>query len=493
MHLPDLLPTELLYAGKAADDEALYALLLKNTSDLIFFFESAADDETWSERHSVLMEKLLQWITDQVKRDKLDSDFMQRALQATRKHYHVFKGVLPQDIVFAFADRELPFNSFIFAASSEMFRAYLQKESAEKEVNTLSFHEINAADFAPYLSFMNTGTSPGLQILSVQELYDLVRQSYAWGLDPLAASAEYALKKYIAMDNVMEMLRKAITERWPHLAQKCAEYINDHSEGFKIHAPDPDHLLFEFTSFSDEAMAAFNQLKPKLTGIVCSGEMTEHPRFGPTLKASPHLLQLDISGSSIFSEQLRDIPTSVNTLDLSECSWLDRDSLKQLVKICPQITTLTLSNNTQLNYSSWGEVAKFTALRSLSLSGCHQLEDSDLKILLSGLRDLKEVTIAKCSKIGENGFIELAKRLPKLAYLDVSRTDISDTALVEIGSRCALLAEINLSSCSRLTEKGILALIKIARSLRKIDLSRCNLPQSAMQEIGKTKPLRVVL
>ena len=141
-----------------------------------------------------------------------------------------------------------------------------------------------------------------------------------------------------------------------------------------------------------------------------------------------------------------------------------------------------LRKNTHLNYQFWGELAKFKQIVKLDLSNCTQIHDAELSIILRGLPFLKEFYLAGCKKINEGGFIELAKSLGKLTYLDVSRTNLSDTALVEIVSSCRYLTNLNSSSCPYLTEKGILAALKNS-SLQSLNINHCSVSELFIREI----------
>jgi hypothetical protein len=129
----------------------------------------------------------------------------------------------------------------------------------------------------------------------------------------------------------------------------------------------------------------------------------------------------------------------------------------------------------------------------LDLANCDQLQDSDLSILFRGLNALTELSLSGCKKISERGFLELAKSLSRLIKLDLSYSNISDTALVEIISRCKNLTSLNVSSCSQLSEKGILAAVKTGLSLQRLDIAHCHIAEEAIQEITKTYPQLILV
>lgn len=492
MQTPTFLPDALLYCKDAASDDEVYALLVQKPTDLIAFFETAADDETWSENHADLMAKLLAWITKQVADDRLAKELHQRALIAYRKHSQLLGQWIEHDITLALSDAKIPGNTFLLSASSDIFKDLLQKVAAQGEKTEIGFPEINQSSFAPILAFINTGAVPNLQTTSQEDLYQIIRKASAWNLELLSDMAEQSLKKYLTPQNCIELLRKALSEGWLHFARLSCEYINSKEWGIRLELPNLNAFTFEFLDFNENAMERFSSLRDIISELVCSGSLTENPQFGTALKSCPLMKTVNISNSEALTDPLHDIPVHLQALNVAECAWINKDTLKQLHKICPHLEKLIVSSNVQLNYTSWAEVTKFNKLKSLDVSLCRQFQDEDLRIILNGLRALRDLSLRKCGKINETGFLELAKGLPRLAFIDLSGTNVSDTAIVEIGSRCPLLVEITLAYCARVTEKGILSLVKIARSLREIDLSHCNISEKALQECARIKPNLII-
>lgn len=488
MQTPAFFPDALLYCAKASSDEELFSLLTEKPTDLILFFEVAADDETWTENHAGLMEKLLEWVTAQVKGDRLAREYYQRVLASYQKHFAVLKKLIHNDTTITLSDGSLPANTFLLSASSDIFKDLIQKEIVEGGKNEIAFPEITRESFEPAMMFINTGTLPDLRTAGQEELYKIIRQASAWQLDELAEMAEESLKKFLTPQNCLEMLKMAIAERWFHFGKRCVEYINQKEWDILLSLPEIDALSFEFLAFSETALEKFDSLRDEVSELACSGDLTEDPRFGAALKSCRNMKTVNLKGSRAFTDILKEIPPHLDTLNVTQCVWLNKDSLKALHKICPNLDKLILSFNIQLNYLCWSEVAKFVKLRALDLSYCRQLQDEDLKIMLRSLRDLRDLSLGKCEKINENGFLEMAKLGSRLAFIDLSKTNVSDTAIVEIGSRCPLLAEVNLAYCPGITEKGILSLAKLARNLRKIDLTRCNISENALQEVSRIKP-----
>lgn len=470
MRFPSLVPKELLSYQAVTSEQELLDRLIKTPNDLISFLEIASDDETWAEEHEAFMEQLLIWLTEQTAKGNVPKENYQRAARAIQKHYHVLKSLLPANIHIHLKDTESSINSIVLLASSDFFKQILFAEARGGQSDTLPLPQVTNQEFLPIKAFICTGEVPDLGTKGKEELIELTKRARAWELFALSRSSEHMLAKYLTVENVFDMLALARKEQWSDFQIECISFINKSDWGFRLSTNHLGWLFFEFLDFREPTIEFFEQLRPLIQGIICSGSLADEPQFGLALKECPDLYALDISRTPSYSIQFPEVPKNLQSLNLSECAWVAKETLKQILSICPNITSLILKSNTHLTYIAWGELAKFKYLKKLNLSQCTQIQDSDLSLLVKGLPNLTEVSVSNCKKIGEQGFLDMAKGLPKLVSLDLSRCNISDTALTEIGSRCRFLTHINLSGCANLTEKGIHAFRKLALSLQAIEL-----------------------
>lgn len=488
MEFPALMPKELSFYEKSSSEEFLYAALIKNPHDVVLFFETASDDETWASNHEELMKKLLEWLTAQTLSDRLSKRHYQQVSYAIQKHYLIFKSYLPKNILIKLKDADIPFNSLLLFGASDFFKQILLNESRGQEANSLTFPQLNEKAFASIGSFISTGDVPDLSTKGPDEIIDLIKRANAWEISSLSVMCERMLLKYVSKENVFEMLTKAKSERWAYFEQACLHFVNEQGWGFRLSSVSFERLAFEFLDFYEHTIDFFEQLRPMVTDIICGKELVEQPQFGLILKECPHLFLLDISRTSAYSNQYEEISKGLQALNLSECPWLSKDTLKRFFELCPHLTQLTLQNDVQLNHFFWSELVKFKELKVLDVSQCNQLQEMDLSLFLKGLNALTELSLSNCKKIGEVGFLEMAKSLPRLIRLNLSRCSVSDTALVEIAARCRNLTALNISGCDQLTEKGILALIKQTTSLQELDISRCRISVKTVEEIQKISP-----
>jgi hypothetical protein len=487
LEYPSLMPKVLDPYFDGRTEDTLFSALIKHPDHLALFFENAADDETWTENHEQLMGKMLDWLTRQTFNERLSEENYKRAARAIIKHYPVIKSFLPKNIVIKLKDGQEPFNGLLLSAASDFFRQLLIQASV-KNSNELSFPQLTTQEFFPIGTYLSTGIVPDLKTRGSEEIIELIKRAKAWELTELVIASERMLKKYIDADNVFKMLARSKKEQWSHFTQHCVDFINQRDWQFKLSIPSPVRLAFEFLDFHEPTLNFFEVLRPLVTDIVCSGNLIEEPQFGLILNECSDLFALDISRTNAFSNQLREIPTRLQSLNLSECSWVTKDNLKQIMGYCSKLQELHLQKDTHLNYIFWGELTKFKTLTRLDLTNCDQLQDENLSVLLRGLNTLTQFSLSGCKQITEKGFLELGKNLSRLVKLNVSYSEISDTALVEIVSRCRKLTDLDISGCPQLTERGILAAVKNGFALQEINMAHCDIPQESIQEIRMTYP-----
>lgn len=489
MQLPLLLPKKLVPYESAESEETLLNLLVKKPSDLLLFFEAACDDETWSEEHGELMQKVIGWFTVQIYHDQLPFEFCMRAVKAMRKHYSVLSPWIPRNITLKLKDKDLALNSLMLASTSDFFKHILQTECLEKHKTTLELSKISYEHFQPVEAYIQSGVAADLWKKRPQELMALLAYVKAWGIEELIQACEEVLGRYLTRDNVFEMLLKTHLEGWYHLKQCSISFINSLDLGFKLFLPSNEKLGAEFQSFSEATLERFQQLSQYMTDIACHGDLIDQSGFIRILKLCPNLLFLDISHTPFFSQNFYELPKELSGINLSECPWTSAESLKHFSQICPHLQKVMLCHNMHLNFSAWGELIKFKGLMSLDISNCRQLENGELAIILNGCGGaLREFAMANCTKINYKGFYELAMHAKRVANLNLSYCNVTDASLVDIATHCLELTKVNLSHCTQLSEKGILALVKNAFLLDSLDITHCRVTTETINELRKIKP-----
>lgn len=489
--MPSLLPNELAHYQNVNSDDALFSSLIRNPKELVLFFDSACGDETWSEIHSEFMKKTINWLTFQTFQDKLDSEWLKQTAKAIQDHFAILSPFIPYNIVCKLNDTSVQINSLLFSAASSFFKDILRRECREKNKMTFNLN-IPSSRFKPIEEYVYTGKIAYLWKHEQDEIMAILQLGGSWGLDGVVSLCEEALQRYLTPENALEMFLLARRELWPRFKEECIIYMNELNLGFLLFSGSIESVIFEFKEFKEISIDYFKKLSPFITELIIGGNLSEDPYFNEIILKCPKLRSLNISGSNSLNENLYNIPKNLETLNVSQCSWLNNQTLKKIAGICPNLKKIVFASNTQLNFVAWGELSRFHFLESLDLSRCHQISDDDFSVILRACRSLKELVLDECKKISDRGYFELSKALSRLANLDLSRCSITDLALIEIAIRCHRLTVLNLMRCENITEKGISGLAKHANMLKELNLIRCNIPTVIINELKNLKPYLLV-
>ena len=462
MELPILTPTHLLYAQSALSDDDLFMLLRRNTADLVTILEIASEDQAWCAMHDTFLFLALTSLTDQSFDNRLEQEHVNRVARTIKRHYSLFQLNIPKNIEIKLQDAIVFCNSLLLGAASNFFK---QLFLVHQGVREFAFSSVTVDVFSIIQQYVSMENVPELLVMGKEDAISVLRQALHWEVEGLSHECQKIVTKYLTVDNLLSLFIQGKQERWLECQRRCADFIERHHWGFRLHVISLDRLGFEVISFSDETIQYFENFHPMITDLICKNSSVESFQFGVFLRKCPKLVALDFSETQAKSNYLNYGSKELQEINLSECLWVSPDVLKNICEIFPYLKKIALRRNTHLNSSSWGELIKFKQLKCLYLSQCHQIQDEDLSVILKGCGDLTELSLAGCQKINEMGFLELAKGLPHLLSLNVSRSSISNTALVEIASRCRQLTFLDISGCNQLTEKGVNSFMKQAISL----------------------------
>lgn len=504
MQLPLFLPKYLTILLKDSKDEwELLDKLKKNTTNFVAFFEFAADDETWSDQHGQFMRPALEWLTEQFFTQKLSQDSAEHITKAVYQHLSVLRAHIPFDITFEIDSKDISVNSLLFSANSTFFHELIRIECYNKTKRTLTWNEIPYDRFLLVAEFINSGTIDQLWKLEKDVIFALLHEATRFQTPGLTQFCEETLRRYVNSDNAIDTLIMAHLESWPILKQKCFEVLNQLSLGVKFEEVVKNHdpierkelkpFTLEFLEFSDNSLGVFARLRHLITHLICSGSLTEEASFSYVMQACPHLISLDISRTRTFSDRLIDIPSTIEQLDISKCSWLVNATLKKMIGICPQLTKLSLNSNVQLTFVEWAELQKLRQLKALDISRCHQIHDDDFLLILKACTQVTELSLEECTRLTDRALFEIARNLKYLAILNIARCHLSDGLLAEITSHCCYLRRLNITRCLAITAKGLLQALKPALELRELNISHCRISDITLEAVREHHPLVKVI
>lgn len=499
MLLPGTLPPELLPYASVENEAELFNQLSKHAEHIILFFEIASENETWSEQHAGFMGKVIDWCTKHFLDERLSILSAERIAAAIRKHFSIFRSILPSDLTIHMQGHQVVVNSLILSVSSEVFRERIRIECHIQGGSSLVCNEVSFALFHHIVECAYTGMALNLWRERQEDLMSLLRFCSLYKLVELMEICEETLRRYINRSNALEMLEMSYKESWNHLKKHCMEILNEQSLGvnfFVVQVGNDSGILepinpfgMEFLAFSESALELFEHVKRFITHLICGGALTEETPFSYVVSSCPNLVALDISHTRAFSDRLSDIPSDLIELDLSQCPWLTNSVLHRMVLICPHLKRLKLQSNVQLTYLGWSELQKLRQLQAVDISRCHQVNDEDFVMILKACGHVVEFRADECKKLTDRAFFSLAKSMPQVLVLSVGRCHLSDGMLLEIVVHCRHLFSLNLTKCLDITEKGLLKVIQQTRELRRLNVSQCRLSDEEIARIRKSYPL----
>lgn len=141
---------------------------------------------------------------------------------------------------------------------------------------------------------------------------------------------------------------------------------------------------------------------------------------------------------------------SLQSLHLSWCQLMDENSLNYSISRFSSLTQLNLSWRAITDAAFGAMIGSLPYLIDLDISGCSELTPTAFQYFAgrTGNEKLQQLTLAWCQGLNDDGLTVLAKE-------------------------CPLLTSIDLSICSKITERSLRELGKRATNLRRLILSRC--------------------
>ena len=493
METPALLPKELNYTTVAVDDRNLLNMAVKIPHDFFIFFEYATEDETWSENHLEFMKGAIAWFTNQFFHDKL---LMEKAIKIAGyicKHHLILSRVVPHNLAFDIKGEKFTFNSLLWGAASEFLRQFIRDQFRDKNRKMFELLGVDRSVFIEINEFINTGVVSQLWKKTPEEVAQVLKQADEWGLTSLSQIAQDILKRYITQESVVDDLLKAHFNGWSLLKEACIDFINGQGAGVHFEKGDIGELFFEFKNFRRDANSIFEAVREEITHLIVSRKLTDQKEFSDIINRLPKLASLSLSGSLNFSERLMDIPESLQELKVDKCPWINNKTLKQIIEICPNLSSLSLASNVQLKYSDWTLLSKLNNLEKLDITSCRQISDQDFNIVLAACRQITHLRIGSCDNLSDAAFLAIGKYLPKLSDLDLSRLNISDPALIDLTINCKNLYSLDLTRCKNITDKGVLESVRNASALKNINLTKCPVSTLTISKIREIKPFLHVI
>ncbi|KAH8652105.1 hypothetical protein BX600DRAFT_483350 [Xylariales sp. PMI_506] len=199
------------------------------------------------------------------------------------------------------------------------------------------------------------------------------------------------------------------------------------------------------------------------------------------VKNSPHLLALDISQdikiteASIFA--LAENCRKLQGLNVSSCRGISNESLIQLADNCRYIKRLKLNECDQLNDSAVLAFANNCPnILEIDLHSCRNIGNEPITALLAKGQALRELRLANCDLIDDMAFLSLPsnKAYEHLRILDLTCcTRLTDRAVEKIIDVAPRLRNLVLAKCGNITDAAVYAISRLGKNLHYVHLGHC--------------------
>ncbi|AEO63115.1 uncharacterized protein THITE_2107996 [Thermothielavioides terrestris NRRL 8126] len=193
----------------------------------------------------------------------------------------------------------------------------------------------------------------------------------------------------------------------------------------------------------------------------------------------PRLQGLNVSGCHrIANESFIQLAHSCRYIKrLNNCPQLSDDAVLAFAEHCPNILELDLNQCRQLtNEPVTALFTKARALREFRLAGCDLIDDAAFLSLPPGRRfeHLRILDLSSCTRLTDRAVEKITEAAPRLRNLVLQKcrnlTDASVYAISRLGKN---LHYLHLGHCSLITDEAVKHLVSSCNRMRYIDLGCC--------------------
>ncbi|XP_069765822.1 F-box and leucine-rich repeat protein 13 [Narcine bancroftii] len=185
--------------------------------------------------------------------------------------------------------------------------------------------------------------------------------------------------------------------------------------------------------------------------------------------------------------------SKLRELNLSNCVLITDVSILKIAQRCFRLTHLRMRYCVHLTDSGIEWLGSLPAVTNIDLTGTNAQEQS-----LSGLGGnlkIKELIVAKCSGVTDNGLQKFYHKMFNLEYLDISHClSVSDHSVKTLAFCCRRLLSFNIAGCPKITDLSIQYLAGVCHYIYFLDISGCvKLTDSIFKFLKKgCKKLRIL-
>lgn len=163
-------------------------------------------------------------------------------------------------------------------------------------------------------------------------------------------------------------------------------------------------------------------------------------------------------------------------IDLHECRLVTGPSVTLLMTTLRNLRELRLAHCSEINDSAFLSLPRhliFDSLRILDLTACENVKDDAVERIVGAAPRLRNLVLAKCRFITDRSVLAICKLGKNLHYVHLGHcSNITDSAVMHLIKSCNRIRYIDLACCNRLTDTSVQQLATLPK-LRRIGLVKC--------------------
>jgi len=177
-----------------------------------------------------------------------------------------------------------------------------------------------------------------------------------------------------------------------------------------------------------------------------------------------------------FIEKLATSCSSLSSLSLSNCTQLNDEKIQPLIFLA-KLQTFLLERSENVTDKSIAGIlqSNSSTLKNISLIQCKSIEEQGLVKSLSLCTLVENLVIDGIASMTDDGVCHIVQSFPKLQNFSLSNTEkIQDTSISFLAKVCGpKLKTLTLGKLPQMTKESLLDLTKYCHNLTRIDLSWC--------------------
>eukprot|EP00998_Keelungia_sp_KM082_P000253 NODE_102_length_2664_cov_51.614111_g98_i0.p1 GENE.NODE_102_length_2664_cov_51.614111_g98_i0~~NODE_102_length_2664_cov_51.614111_g98_i0.p1 ORF type:complete len:838 (+),score=246.01 NODE_102_length_2664_cov_51.614111_g98_i0:191-2515(+) len=253
------------------------------------------------------------------------------------------------------------------------------------------------------------------------------------------------------------------------------------------------------SSFTSQLPAHLKDESSKMGNGPCHGIGPTPPSAFACHDAPNAFMYKDDNFGALITEK----GDEVEEVTLEGMQWIGEGALEKIGSYCPNLKLLNLAQCVHVTDAAMIHIARNCSLLAyLNVSGCTQLTAASLKVVISSCKNLEVlcafgiptldegpgsafqslhecrtlrcINVSYCPHVSDAALISIAQYCPSLQMLDISGCSrIGDVGLQAIGSKCSnlLCLIMKLLSQPQLTSKGLQAIARAPRNLKRLDMT----------------------